>query len=179
MVNVNVEIVFDKIIDSSMLSGEKLIESLGGPNSESSITSEQIECVPNFHEPALRRSNRISKVPEKLKDYEVSINCCKSRYTIQTVCSLSHNLSPHYLCVVHNLDKIREPDSVNDALKDPNWKSIMNKEMDALINAKIWVLTDLPSDRKAVDCKWVYKIKYKSDGTVERYKTRLVAKEYS
>jgi len=32
----------------------------------------------------------------------------------------------------------------------------------------------LPSGKKAVGCKWVYKIKYHSDGTMERYKTLLV-----
>ena len=37
-----------------------------------------------------------------------------------------------------------------------------------------WVLEDLPPTKKALECKWVYKIKYNSDGTVERYKARLV-----
>jgi Reverse transcriptase (RNA-dependent DNA polymerase) len=39
-----------------------------------------------------------------------------------------------------------------------------------------------PSSRltkKPVGCKWVYKINYRSDGTIERYKTRLVAKGYT
>jgi len=37
-----------------------------------------------------------------------------------------------------------------------------------------WVMEDLPSDKKALGCKWVYKIKYNSDGTIERHKARLV-----
>jgi Reverse transcriptase (RNA-dependent DNA polymerase) len=37
----------------------------------------------------------------------------------------------------------------------------------------------LPQGKKSVGCKWVYKFKYNSDRTVERYKARLVAKEYT
>jgi Reverse transcriptase (RNA-dependent DNA polymerase) len=37
----------------------------------------------------------------------------------------------------------------------------------------------LPQGKKSIGCKWVYKLKYNSDRTVERYKTRLVAKEYT
>jgi hypothetical protein len=36
-------------------------------------------------------------------------------------------------------------------------------------------IEDLPKGKKAIGCKWVYKIKYKSDGTLERHKAKLVA----
>jgi len=38
----------------------------------------------------------------------------------------------------------------------------------------MWVLEDLPPTKKALGCKWVYKIKYNSDGAVERYRACLV-----
>lgn len=41
-------------------------------------------------------------------------------------------------------------------------------------NNGTWVVTDLPKGKKAIGSKWVYKIKYNSDSTVERYKARLV-----
>ncbi|GJW04365.1 ribonuclease H-like domain-containing protein [Tanacetum coccineum] len=55
---------------------------------------------------------------------------------------------------------------------------VMNKEMDALYENDTWDITDLPSDRKPIESKWIYKIKYKSNGEIERYKARLVAKGY-
>ena len=42
-----------------------------------------------------------------------------------------------------------------------------------------WSLVPLPTNKKAVDCKLVFKIKYKLDGSVERYKARLDAKGYT
>ncbi|GKE70860.1 putative RNA-directed DNA polymerase [Tanacetum coccineum] len=42
-----------------------------------------------------------------------------------------------------------------------------------------WVITDLPLNRKPIGCKWIYKIKYKSNEEIERYKARLVAKGYN
>lgn len=50
----------------------------------------------------------------------------------------------------------------------------MRKEIDALSNNGTCELSALPPGMKALGCKWVYKIKYNSDGTVERYKARLV-----
>ncbi|MCO5575409.1 hypothetical protein L7F22_029210 [Adiantum nelumboides] len=51
----------------------------------------------------------------------------------------------------------------------------MDEEMVALDVNRTWQLVPLPEGKKAIGCKWVYKIKHKDDGTIERYKARLVA----
>lgn len=41
------------------------------------------------------------------------------------------------------------------------------------------VLADLPQSKKLVGCKWVYKVKLKVDGTLDKCKSRLVAKGFN
>ena len=55
----------------------------------------------------------------------------------------------------------------------------MANEIKALEANNTWSLTFLPPGKKAIGCKQVYNIKYKTDGTIERYKARLVAKSFT
>lgn len=55
----------------------------------------------------------------------------------------------------------------------------MEAELQALIDNKTWDLVTLPPNCKPIGCKWVYKIKYRADGSVERFKARLVAKGFT
>jgi hypothetical protein len=52
----------------------------------------------------------------------------------------------------------------------------MAAEIHDLKKNHTWTVTDLPSRKHPIGCKWVYKIKHKANGDVERYKARLVAK---
>nr|GEW66362.1 putative copia-type protein [Tanacetum cinerariifolium] len=49
---------------------------------------------------------------------------------------------------------------------------------EALNRNNTWVVTDLPKGRKPIGCKWIFEIKYKSTGEIERYKAKLVAKGF-
>ncbi|XP_058074627.1 uncharacterized mitochondrial protein AtMg00820-like [Magnolia sinica] len=64
-------------------------------------------------------------------------------------------------------------------MTDPNWCTAMRAEIDALEFSNTWHLTPLPPGKKPIGCKWVYKIKYNLDGSIERYKSHLVAKGYN
>ncbi|GKA50419.1 ribonuclease H-like domain-containing protein [Tanacetum coccineum] len=72
-----------------------------------------------------------------------------------------------------------EPKNYWEACKDQHWIEAMNKEMDALYKNDTWEMYDFPKDRKSIGGKWVFKIKYKSNGEIERYKARYVVKGYN
>ena len=67
-----------------------------------------------------------------------------------------------------------EPNSFAEAVKDKKWREAMQQEIHALENNGTWIMEPLPVGKRAIGCKWVFKIKYQADGTVERYKARLV-----
>ncbi|RVX23193.1 Retrovirus-related Pol polyprotein from transposon RE1 [Vitis vinifera] len=71
-----------------------------------------------------------------------------------------------------------EPNSFKEAVKVPEWQQAMHLEFEALMSNKTWVLVPPPPNQNIIGCRWVYKLKYKPDGTVERYKARLVAKGF-
>ncbi|GJW67183.1 ribonuclease H-like domain-containing protein, partial [Tanacetum coccineum] len=67
------------------------------------------------------------------------------------------------------------PKSYRDAFSDPNWQNAMRDEYSALIKNKTWVLVPRPTDTNIVRCMWLFRHKHLADGTLSRYKARLVA----
>eukprot|EP00253_Pinus_taeda_P002001 PITA_02001 len=55
----------------------------------------------------------------------------------------------------------------------------MQKEYDAIIKNGTWKLVDPPLGTKPIGCKWVYKNKYRADGSLDKHKARLVAKGFA
>ena len=77
------------------------------------------------------------------------------------------------------LASLQEPQTFHKASFNPLWQQAMKEELDALDKTGTWDLVDLPSIKFAISCKWVYKIKTQSDGTVVRYKACLVARGFT
>jgi Reverse transcriptase (RNA-dependent DNA polymerase) len=80
---------------------------------------------------------------------------------------------------LNSLSQIEEPKVFEIAKLDPKWCKVMDEELHALEKNQTWEIYFLPKTKKPVGCKWVYKIKYRSDGIIEQYKARLLAKGYT
>ena len=73
-----------------------------------------------------------------------------------------------------------ELECYNEAMQDENlskWELAMKDELDFLLGNQTWELTELPTRKKALHNKWIYRIKNEHDGS-KRYKARLVVKGF-
>ncbi|GJR37958.1 zinc finger, CCHC-type containing protein, partial [Tanacetum coccineum] len=57
-------------------------------------------------------------------------------------------------------------------------KELINDGMDSIMGNNTWVLADLPPGCKPLGCKWIFKRKLKVDGTIEKFKARLVIQDF-
>ncbi|GJR38446.1 ribonuclease H-like domain-containing protein [Tanacetum coccineum] len=67
------------------------------------------------------------------------------------------------------------PRSHIHALRDPHWNKAMVDEYNALISNGTWVLVPRPTNVNVVRSMWLFRHKYNADGSLSRYKARLVA----
>ncbi|GKC74415.1 ribonuclease H-like domain-containing protein [Tanacetum coccineum] len=67
------------------------------------------------------------------------------------------------------------PKSPSIALSDPNWRAAMYNEYNALVKNSTWVLVSKPPNANVVRSMWLFRHKYHADGSLSRYKARLVA----
>jgi hypothetical protein len=62
------------------------------------------------------------------------------------------------------------------ALCNDKWRGAMDEEYNALLRNQMWHFSPHQASN-VIDCKWVYKIKRKQDGSMDRYNARLIAKQ--
>ncbi|KAM1046957.1 hypothetical protein TB2_025912 [Malus domestica] len=72
-----------------------------------------------------------------------------------------------------------EPETFEEASQSSEWMTAMKEEIDALQQNQTWDFMPKLRDVKPISCKSVYKIKRRPDGSIERYKARLVARGFS
>ncbi|XP_071921842.1 uncharacterized mitochondrial protein AtMg00820-like [Coffea arabica] len=74
-----------------------------------------------------------------------------------------------------------EPRTYSEAMRSPEspyWKEAIDSEIQSILQNNTWKLVDLPPGSKPIGCKWIFRKKLKADGSIDKYKARLVAKSY-
>ena len=83
-----------------------------------------------------------------------------------------------FAAVSTGVSGVFEPGTYREAAQSPEWCAAMSEELDALARTQTWELVPLPSHAVPITCRWIYKVKTRSDGTIERLKARLVARGF-
>jgi len=81
--------------------------------------------------------------------------------------------------LLHALLNTSEPKGFKFATKHPGWLATMNDELTALHSNKTWELVPRPPNTNIVGSKWVFRTKYLSNGSIDRFKARLVAQGFT
>lgn len=89
------------------------------------------------------------------------------------------NLSTPHCHYSLTISSDTESKSYVEAYKYDCWNKAKKVELTALEKTCTWNIVDLPLNTKLIGCRWVYKIKHRVDGTIERFKARLIAKGYN
>ncbi|XP_074377072.1 uncharacterized protein LOC141718593 [Apium graveolens] len=142
--------------------------------------------------PQVRKSTRSSKVPNYLNDYVHSYaktaSSCHNTTCFCTITSMCTPIFPSVSSVqsscfsaniISYISPPTEPSSYKEAIKYPEWQKAISAEIAALEANRTWSLVKLPPGKKPISCKWVFKVKQNSDGTIERYKARLVVRGFT
>ncbi|GJV66426.1 retrovirus-related pol polyprotein from transposon TNT 1-94 [Tanacetum coccineum] len=77
--------------------------------------------------------------------------------------------------IIYNLDE--DPQAYSKAMKSHDssfWKEAVNDEMDSIIGNNTWILVDLPPGLKAIKSKRIFKRKLRVDGSIEKFKARIL-----
>ena len=98
-------------------------------------------------------------------------------HPISSFCTYNQ-LSSHSYSFIASLYSISLPNTFQEALSHPGWRSAIIEDMDALNENGTWNLVHLPTGKKAIGCRWVFAV-INLDGSVARLKARLVAKGYA
>ena len=128
----------------------------------------------------LRRSSRITRPPS---DWW-KIASANEAKVIANTRSKSSSQRPRPDLSRVKATAVPIPESVHTALQGPfagHWFDAMGKEFQQMQDFKTWDLQDLPDNRKAIACRWVYSVKpnLSGDGFVRKFKARLVVKGFS
>lgn len=119
----------------------------------------------------------------KQPDFDISLAVRKgvqscTKHLISNFVTYGH-LSKPIQALVSNLTGVEIPKNTQEAWENQDWRKAITEEMHALEENGTWEIVQKCKNKTPVGCKWVFIVKYKADGSIDRYKSWLVAKGYT
>ncbi|PKU86279.1 Retrovirus-related Pol polyprotein from transposon TNT 1-94 [Dendrobium catenatum] len=99
-------------------------------------------------------------------------------HPMQTRSKTGHSCPKHILSLAHITSDI-EPHTYTEAIRSSHWRQAMSQEFQALQTQGAWDLVPPDPTQNVLGCKWIFRTKYLADGTIARYKARLVAQGFN
>ncbi|KAL4586016.1 hypothetical protein LXL04_010646 [Taraxacum kok-saghyz] len=174
--------------DGSLPSNQPTVDEIPEIRDHDSSGGEEFtESQENDLREEVQKEKRVRFHPKNLRDFHVTLPPSIDN-SLPTHTSTDHpisnyvayaNFSTNHKAFLTALQENDEPKYYKQAANDEKWREAMKKEIKALEDNDTWTLEDLPAGKRAIGSKWVYKVKYKPSGEVERYKARLVAKGFT
>ena len=73
----------------------------------------------------------------------------------------------------------KEPTCFEEVVQKKEWMDAMTEEYQSIIKNDVWEVVPRPKNKDVVSSKWIYKIKHAADRSIEKHKTRFVARGFS
>ena len=142
--------------------------------------TQQHAQAPEIAQQVPNRCQRTRRPPAKLDDYVccsahiknpiLTTNSCQQKpsgtcYPLHNYVTCT-NFSPSHQQVLAAIMKVDEPRFYHEAVKQSQWRQALIEEVEALENNGTWQIINLPLGKKPIRCKWVYRVKYNSDGSI-------------
>ena len=83
-----------------------------------------------------------------------------------------------YLAAVTDISHF-EPSSFEEAVDQRVWREAMVEEYDSIMQNDVWEVVPRPEGKSVVTSRWIYKVKYVADGSIEKHKAHFVARGFS
>ena len=99
-----------------------------------------------------------------------------------TYCDFAYLAADEEIFEASTSESQDDPKSLKEAQSCADWskwQQAMDREIGTLENAGTWINVPRPTNKNIVGSKWVFRIKRKADGSIEKYKARLIAQGFT